>query len=70
MNTQIIDCRNKGYSGLSGKTLKEKYTLGKCIDSGTFGQIFAVEGGLVAKVSIDTEILANEIKIIKKLARK
>ena len=69
MKTQIIDCQNMGYSGLTGKKLKDKYTLGKCIDSGNFGEIFEIEGGLVAKVSEDSESLANEIKIIKTLAK-
>ena len=44
--------------------------MGKIIGSGGFGQVFEVEGGLVAKLSLDTAELSKEIKIIKKLQSK
>ena len=50
-----------------GVTLKDKYKLGKIIGSGAQAIVFEVSGGLVAKFSPDTEVIAKEINVIKKL---
>ena len=67
MNTEVLDCGNEGFQGLTGRTLKQKYVLGKFLASGEFGHIYEVEGGLVAKLSLETSDLAGEIKIAKTL---
>jgi serine/threonine-protein kinase len=70
MNTEVFECNNKGFSALTGELLKSKYRIGKFLASGENGHVFEVEGGMVAKFSLETREIAREIKITKTLQTK
>ena len=58
-----VNCEYTEFNGLVGLQLTPEYTLGRQIDSGGFGTIFKIKGqDLVAKFSLHTESLANEIR--------
>ena len=60
-----VNCEYKEFSELVGLQLTPEYTLGRQIDSGGFGTIFNIKGqDLVAKFSLHTDSLANEIRAL------
>ena len=55
---------------MEGLELTPEYKLGRQIDSGSFGIVFKIKGkDLVAKFSLHTDSLANEIKALKRMAK-
>lgn len=38
-----IDCRGKGYDGLTDAIIKDRYKIDKKLSHGSFGQIMTVE---------------------------
>ena len=63
---QYIDCQHEGYNALFGIKIADKYTIGNCVGSGSFGKVFEVQDtSHVIKISLDSKTLANEIRTLK-----
>ena len=70
----IIDTKGRGLKALKGQTLSERFYVGKNIDKGSYGKIFACDDlqtgeKLVVKFSEDYKILAKEIQNLKKFQK-
>ena len=62
---QVIDCKFQGLKSLKGQNIHDKYTVGSCIGIGCFGSVFKVQNSdNVIKISLDTEMMAHEIKTL------
>ena len=68
-----IDCRGKGYDGLTDAIIKDRYKIDKKLSHGSFGQIMTVEDitdqqtQLVIKIQENREILSAEIESLIKI---
>ena len=68
-----LDCKNRGYKGLKGEVLKERYKFVKQLTKGAYGQIYMIEDlknnrKMAMKVQEDQDMTSNEIGAMRKIS--
>ena len=77
-STELINTGGKGFEGLVGQVLQNRYRIGELLDEGSQGKVFEgvditkdqlTQTPLIIKFSEQYEALAKEIRILKKLRK-